>query len=154
MNRLLSTLALILGFATFAFTGCQTSGPTQVDRGYTAPAQPAKTQWQAAFSQAATPTKAVKHTAVRSDADVIFKSNQIKVSKSVLETASVGGTITYRIQIQALEDVSTVRVTETMPAGIQFKSARPTTSLSGNNASWVFPSMKQGKTQNIDVTVT
>ena len=150
MNRLLSTLALVLGFATLAFTGCQTPAPSQVDRGYSAPAQPAKTQWQAAPNQPAP----AKHVAVREDSDVIFKSNQIKVSKSVLESASVGGTIKYRIQIQALEDVSTVRVTETMPASIQFKSAKPTTSLSGNNASWVFPSMKKGKTQNIDVTVS
>ena len=155
MNRLLSTLTLILGFATLAFTGCQTPAPTQVDRGYTAPAQPAKTQWTSATSQPARSQPApVKHVASRSDSDVIFKSNQIKVSKSVIESASVGGSIKYRIQIQALEDVSTVRVTETIPAGIQFKSATPSASLAGNNASWVFPSMKQGKTQNIDVTVS
>ena len=155
MNRLSSLLALVLGFATFAFTGCQTPAPTQVDTSYKAPAQPAKTQWQVAPSSTSVAAKpAPKHTAVRVDSDVIFKTNQIQVTKTVLQPASVGGQIKYRIAINALDHVSTVRVTETIPAGIQFNSARPNASLSGNTASWVFPSMKRGKTQNIDVIVT
>lgn len=157
MNRLFSLITLALGFAAFAFTGCQTPAPTTIDRGYITPApiQPKTTQWQAAPSQATSVKRSpVKHTAVRSDSDVIFKSQQIQVTKTVLQPASVGGNIKYRIQIEALDDVSTVRVTETIPIGIQFKSATPNASLSGNNAAWVFPSMKRGKTQNIDVTVT
>jgi uncharacterized repeat protein (TIGR01451 family) len=165
MNRLFSLLTLILSFAAFAFTGCQTHSPSQVDRGYTAPAQPKTTQWQATTTQPKTtqwqsaPVQAtrpapVQQSASRNDSDVIFKSQQIKVSKSVLQAASVGGDVKYRIEIEALDDVNTVRVTETIPAGIQFKSARPSASLSGNNAMWVIPSMRKGQTQNIDITVT
>jgi uncharacterized repeat protein (TIGR01451 family) len=109
-----------------------------------------KTQWHAADTHVSTATGS---TAGKSS-DVILKTNQIKVTKTVLQSASVGGSIKYRIQIAALEDVSTVRIAETIPAGIQFKSATPNASISGNRAAWVFPSMKKGKTQNIDVTVT
>jgi len=155
MNRLSSLFALILGFAIFAFTGCQTPEPTRVDTGYTAPAQPAQTQWQAAPGSTSVAAKsAPKQAATHDDPDVIFKTNQIQVTKTVLQAASVGGQIKYRIAIKALDDVKTVRVTETIPSGIQFNAARPNASLSGNNAAWVFPSMQRGKTHNIDVTVT
>jgi uncharacterized repeat protein (TIGR01451 family) len=147
MNRLFSIFTVVLSFAAFALSGCQTAAPSKTASVYTAPA---KTTWQAASTQPAP----VKQTAVRNDSDVIFKTNQIKVTKTVLETASVGGTVKYRIELSALEDVNTVRITETIPAGILFKSATPSPKLSGNNAAWVFPSMEKGQTQNIDVTVT
>ena len=150
MNRLLSLFILALGFATLAFTGCQTAAPSKLKSGYTAPSQPAEAQWQAAPSQPAP----VKHVAVRNDSNVIFKSHQISVTKTVLQAASVGGSIKYRIELKALEDVGTVRITETMPSGIQFRSAKPAPSLSGNIAKWTAASMKQGNVQNIDVTVT
>jgi uncharacterized repeat protein (TIGR01451 family) len=150
MNRLFCLLTL--GFATVAFTGCQTSTPTQIDRGYSIPSQPKQTQWKAAVAQ---PTaKPVSLTDVRNDSDVIFKSNQIKVTKNVLKSASVGGSIKYRIQITALEDIGKVRVTENIPEGIQFKSASPNASRTGNSVAWSFPMMKKGHTQNIDVNVT
>lgn len=89
----------------------------------------------------------------RKSSDVIFKSNQIEVTKTVLEAASVGGKLKYRIAIKALDDVSTVRVTESIPAGVQFIASTPSSSFAGGNANWVFPSMSKGQTQNIDVTV-
>lgn len=143
------------------FTGCQTQIPTNTaDRGYTAPqikpSQPAQTQWRGAETSAPVVTQAPKFTAQPSRAsssDVIFKSNQISVTKSVLEQASVGGNLKYRIAIKALDDVSTVRVSESIPNGIQLVGATPSPSLSGANASWIFPSMRKGQTQNIDVTV-
>tara|TARA_B110000285_G_C15105403_1_gene607643 strand:- start:145 stop:1686 length:1542 start_codon:yes stop_codon:yes gene_type:complete len=151
MNHLFSLIALALGCVTFAFTGCQTLAPSQVDSGTIAPTQPQSAPWQAGSNQpVAVP---VTDTAVDGDSDVIFKTDQIKVSKTVLQPASVGGNIKYRIQIEALAELGTVRVTETIPAAIQFKSAKPSASLSSNYAAWVFPSMQKGSIHVIDVTV-
>jgi len=156
MNRLSSYITAALCLFALAFSGCQT-GPTQVDRGYTAPAQPAstQTQWRAANTSnttVSTPSKAVVATPNRGS-DVIMRTNQIKVTKRVLEAASVGGMLKYRITIEALDDVNNVRLTETMPAGVQFSSANPAASLAGANANWNFPTMRKGQSQNIDITV-
>ncbi|WP_269524085.1 DUF11 domain-containing protein [Coraliomargarita parva] len=152
MKRTSSLFGLCLGIFALAFTGCQTAAPTQVDRGYTAPSTPTKTTiWTAA--KPSTPKVATAVSAKPSSSNVIFRNNQIKVTKSVLQAGQVGGEVKYRIQIDALEDVGTVRVTETMPTGIQFTSADPVASLTGNSVRWTFPSMKKGQSQNIDVTV-
>jgi uncharacterized repeat protein (TIGR01451 family) len=155
MNRVFSLLAICLGISSLAFTGCQTVAPSPVARGYTAPSQPAKTQWRGADQSKPTPPAVGPNVTAASSnsSDVIMRTNQLKVTKAVLQPASVGGSFVYRIQIDALEDVSTVRVVETMPAGVQFSSATPVTPLLGNNATWTFPSMKKGQTQQIDVTV-
>jgi uncharacterized repeat protein (TIGR01451 family) len=139
------------------FSGCQTSAPTKsIDRGYSTPkSQPTQTQWQGVDKAKPTaPSSKVARVKASKSSDVIMRTNQIKVTKTVLQPASVGGPLKYRIQIAALDDVSTVRVSESIPAGVQFTSASPAASLSGGNASWVFPSMRKGQTQNIDVTVT
>ncbi|MGJ8649029.1 MAG: CARDB domain-containing protein [Opitutaceae bacterium] len=156
MKRLTTLLALCLSSFALAFTGCQTQGPSKtIDRGYTAPqSQPAQTQWQAAqTSKPVSVKQATRVQATKSASDVILKTNQIEVTKTVLEPASVGGLLKYRISIKALDDVGTVRVSETIPAGIQFISSNPAVSFNGSSANWTFPSMKRGQTQNIDVTV-
>jgi uncharacterized repeat protein (TIGR01451 family) len=153
-----SLLALILGFVLFAVTGCQTPEPTRVNPNYTAPTQSAATPPSGAQaapdSSAADVQPATAETTDAQSVEVIFNTNQIKVTKTVLEEASVGGIIQYRIQLHALEDVHRVRVTETMPEGIAFKSASPATSLTDNQVSWLFASIQQGSTQTIDVSVT
>jgi len=156
MKRLTTTLFATLSIFALAFTGCQTA-PTQVDRGYTAPAQPAstQTQWRGtnnASTTVSTPRQAIVATPSRGS-DVIMRTNQIKVTKRVLEAASVGGSLKYRITIEALDDVNNVRLTETIPAGVQFSSANPAASLAGNNANWNFASMRKGQSQDIDITV-
>ena len=85
--------------------------------------------------------------------DVTLRTQQIKVTKTVLQAASVGEDLQYRIRIEALEDVGTVRVTEEIPANVEFRSATPSATLSRGQASWAFPSMRKGTSQNIDVTV-
>lgn len=156
MNRLSSYLVPALSVLALAFSGCQTA-PTQAsqaDRGHTAPAQPApqQTQWYAATPSNKSANKPAA-TAPARGSDVVFKSNQIELTKTVLQTASVGGRLQYRIAIKALDDVNNVRVTESFPAGVQFGSANPPASLAGGTASWSFPSMRKGQSQNIDVTV-
>lgn len=151
MKRLTSTLFAALSIFALAFTGCQT-GPTQADRGYTAPAQPASTQTQWRAATASTPRQATVATPSRGS-DVIMRTDQIKVTKRVLEPASVGGMLKYRITVEALDNVNNVRITETIPAGIQFSSANPAASLAGSNANWSFASMRKGESQNIDITV-
>jgi len=154
------TLLITAGLSLLAllFSGCQTapSQVTQADTGYTTPSQPTTsgTQWRPA-SEVTRPAQAIPaRTANQSSgsSNVIFKSNQIKVTKTVLQEASVGGDLVYQIRIEALEDVNNVRVVEAIPAGVQFSSANPPASLSGGNASWNFPGMKKGATQNISVT--
>ena len=149
MNRLSSYLLAGLGVFALAFTGCQTA-PTQVDKGYTSPAQPAstETQWYAATPSNQAPKKATSSRG----SDVIFKSNQIEVSKRVVDAASVGGMLKYEISIKALDDINNVRVTEAFPAGVRFTSATPSGARAGNNVSWTFPSMNKGQTQTIDIT--
>ncbi|MFO8027873.1 MAG: DUF11 domain-containing protein [Opitutales bacterium] len=159
MKRLSLLTTSGLSLLALLFAGCQTA-PTQVtqpDRGYTAPAQPepTETQWRPASEV----TRPAQDTPARTSSkqstgssDVIFKSHQIKVTKTILEQASVGGDLVYRIRIEALEDVNNVRVTEDIPEGVQFSSADPSASLSGGNASWNFPGMKKGDTQDIEVT--
>jgi uncharacterized repeat protein (TIGR01451 family) len=97
-------------------------------------------------------TRATAPTSTRGS-DVIFQSNQIRVTKTVVEEASVGGDLIYRISIEALDEVKNVRVVETIPGGVRFLSANPPASLSGNNASWSFPSMRRGDREQIMVTV-
>ncbi len=150
MNRFSHLFALVLGFATLAFSACQVTAPSRVHRSpNVAPQASTAMIGQPAANQAAPAAQSTP----RHDANTIFKSKQIKVSKTILQEASVGGEIKYRIQLKALEDIQTVRVTETMPAGIQFKSATPASAVSGNNVSWVFSAMKQGQIQDIDLTV-
>jgi uncharacterized repeat protein (TIGR01451 family) len=155
------SVLLAAGFSLVAllFSGCQTapSAATPSDTGYTTPSQPATTgtQWRPA-SEVTRPTQAAPaRTTAKSSgsSDVIFKSNQIKVTKTVLQETSVGGDLIYQIRIEALEDVNNVRVVEAIPSGVQFSSANPPASLSGGNASWNFPSMKRGDDQTIRVTV-
>jgi uncharacterized repeat protein (TIGR01451 family) len=72
----------------------------------------------------------------------------------VLDAASVGGALKYRISIEAKDDLQNVRVTEAFPAGVSFTSASPAGSRAGNNVSWSFASLRKGKTQNINITCT
>lgn len=155
MNRSSIIATSCLSLVALFFSGCQTA-PTQVDSGYTTPAQPTttQTQWRPA-SEVTKPIQAKPaRTSKSSDSsNVIFKSNQIKVTKTILEQASVGGDLVYRIHIEALDEVKNVRVVEAIPSGVRFSSANPPASLAGGNASWNFPSMSRGDTQNIEVTV-
>ncbi|HAV12474.1 MAG TPA: hypothetical protein DCX06_03105 [Opitutae bacterium] len=156
MTRVFSHLAVFLGSFVLLFTGCQTQVPSQTtDSGYTAAkTQPAQTQWRGTTTSAPAVTATPKFQATPTkSSDVIFKSNQISVTKTILEPASVGGNLKYRISIKALDDVSTVRVTESMPNGVQFISSTPSAHRAGANAQWEFPSMRKGQTQTIDVTV-
>lgn len=160
MTRLIHLLTLCLCSLALFVTGCQTQVPTRTaDRGYTAPvSKPATTQWRGAETSApvkieAKRSKTSKPAKVVKSKDVILKTNQIEVNKTILQPASVGGNLKYRIAIKALDDVSTVRVTESIPSGVQFISSNPSTSLRGGSASWIFPSMRKGQTQNIDITV-
>jgi len=152
MNRfsLLATCCFTL--LAIVFSGCQTPPTQTTGSGYTTPSQPVKkeTQWRPAGN-----TPPIQATTVKSTgkSELIFKSNQIEVTKTILEQASVGGDLVYRIRIKAADEVKNVRVVEAIPAGVQFTSATPPASLSGTMASWNFPSMRRGDTQDITVTV-
>lgn len=151
MNRFSILTTCCLSWLALIFAGCQTA-PTQVDPGYTAPPLPTDTQSQSRPEATIAPEKSPSAT-VRSS-DVIFQSDQIKVTKAILRQASVGGELLYRIRIEALDDVKHVRVIEAMPSGVRFGSANPPASLADGNATWNFPRMTRDDIQNIEVTVT
>ncbi|MFP4068972.1 MAG: CARDB domain-containing protein [Opitutales bacterium] len=157
MKRSPLLFACLAALTAVLFSGCQTAAPSQADRGYTAPStpsQPREQTWSVA-KPSARPARTTADAPAPSqgDKDIIFRNNQIEVTKTVLQEGQVGGDIRYRIAIQALEDVGTVRVIETMPEGIQFGSASPVGSRAGDDVSWSFPSMSKGENRNIDVTV-
>lgn len=152
MNRL--PLYLVSAFSVFAlaFTGCQTA-PTQVDKGSSAMPQAASSQTDLYADNVSNGNPSHVAPAVQGGSDVIFKSHQVEVTKRVLEPASVGGMFKYRITIEALDDVNNVRLTESIPTGIEFSSAIPAAALADGNASWSFPSMRKGDRQDVDITV-
>jgi uncharacterized repeat protein (TIGR01451 family) len=159
MNRIFSLATVSLGLLALLFSGCQTP-PTQIDTGYTTPTQPSQpsrseTQWRPAQASTTAPIQATRPAATISTrgSDVVFKSNQIRVTKTLVEEASVGGDLVYRIEIEALDDVKNVRVVESIPSGVTFISATPPASRSGRNTSWNFPSMQRGDRERIVVTV-
>jgi uncharacterized repeat protein (TIGR01451 family) len=87
------------------------------------------------------------------DSDVVFRTAQIKVTKELLAAGAVGEEVRYAIAVEALEDIGTVRIAETLPAGIVFSGARPAAQRVGNEVRWTFPSMNKGETRTIEVTV-
>ena len=149
MNRFLSTLTfLIFSTAAFLNTGCQTADSIEVND---VPSSEMSTETETAQEQ---PIAAKPTTVTVSDlSDNILETHQIRVAKTLLEAAPVGGTIRYQIKVYALKDVGPVRVTETMPDGIKFKSATLKAKRSGKDITWIFPSIRSGQTLSIEVTV-
>ena len=136
MKRSLSIFTIVLAStAAFLSTSCQTTDSNQANTS----------------STESSPEK-VEPTPVNSD--IILKTSQIEVTKYLLHKAPVGDKTRYRIQVQALKDIGTVRVNETIPENIKFESATPSASLSQGRASWTFPSMRRGQIRSIDVVVT
>jgi uncharacterized repeat protein (TIGR01451 family) len=147
MKYIVSLFAL--GALLFGLSGCQTAAPTRVN----ADDRPATIQRAQPITPATTATvqAPVRFTSSESS-DVILKTNQIRVTKTVLQQASVGKDLKYRIQIKALDDISTVRVTENIPTGLKYLSSDPAGSFVNNTAKWTFTSMAKDQVQNIDVT--
>lgn len=110
------------------------------------------TQTAGALVQKPKPVEAIPPKTVITP-DNVLETHQIKVTKTLLEAAAVGGEVRYQIKIYALKDVSAVRVTETIPEGIEFISATPTAERSGKDATWIFPSINRGQTRSINVSV-
>ena len=131
----------------FGFTGCQTAAPTRAGANYV---PPTKTQTVQPTAVAAS----VERFTPKETSDVILRTNQIRVTKTVLQEASVGQDLKYRIQILALEDVSTVRVSESIPESIKFGSSEPASSYADGTISWIFASMAKDQVQNIDISAT
>lgn len=149
MNRFLSTLTFLL-FSTTALvnTGCQTADPLEANS-----ATPLEASTEITFVQEQ-PMAAESTSGAASDAaGNILETHQIRVTKTLLEIAPVGGKIRYQIEVYALKNVGPVRITETMPDGIEFKSATPEAKRSGKDVTWVFPSMSSGQTVSIEVAV-
>ena len=178
MTRPFSPLAPLFAAVLIALTGCQTSAPTRIDEGQSGSYQPpaserpgetrrsGETRWRGVddrstparpsgggAASSASSRSARASAEPRGNSNVILRTNQIEVTKTVTQPASVGGDLKYRIRVEALEDVGTVRVTERIPGGIRFGSADPAASLSGGEAVWTFPSIPKGGERTIDVTV-
>jgi uncharacterized repeat protein (TIGR01451 family) len=148
MNRHSYYLYAGLSVIALALAGCQTP-PTQVDRDDNRLAQPTSAETR---PNAETPINPAPEETESENPAVIFKSQQIEVSKRVVDAASVGGVLKYEISIKALDDINNVRVNEVFPNGVRFISADPSSNNTGNNVSWTFPSMSKDQIQKIDVT--
>ncbi len=133
-----------VGIATisFALIGCQTQVPTSSNQGYITPNQSKEIVLTPADNQpTVTPTPAT------------FKSNQLEVTKTLLEPGQVGDNVTYRIAVKALDDLKNVHIFAKLPEDIEFISAKPAATHTENEIQYTFPSMKSGRTQNVDVTI-
>ena len=149
MNRFLSTLTFFLfSAAALVNTGCQTTDSLEVNN-----ASSTETSIQIEPVQEQPFAAELKTTSVSDISDNILETHQIRVTKTLLEAAPVGGKIRYQINIYALKNVGPVRVTETMPDGIEFKSATPGAKRSGKDITWIFPSINSGQTLSIEVAV-
>lgn len=90
-----------------------------------------------------------------STGSTIFNSDACRVEKQVLEsTGRVGETVRYRIRIQANDELSQVRILETIPAGVNIVETSPAPGENSANARlWVFSNMARGTTQDIIISV-
>ena len=155
MNRSFSIFTIILtSIVAFLFTSCQIPVALQTDTsspGYSDPRANTGKQVNPIKPTDVGPTSEIAETPIQSN--LILKTEQIEVTKLLLQSASVGDEALYRIRVRAFRDIGTVRINETIPEGVEFQSATPSASLSGNEASWTFPSMRSGQVQSIDVFV-
>ena len=136
-----SILTVYIAVISFAFTGCQTLAPTASGLGHTAQDPSEETTFNASGSIS------------EISPEVVFSSDQLKVTRITLEEGPVGGSTFYRINIRALDDVKNVRISQILPDEIQFTSSKPSATRTGNTIEWIFSSMKSGDNQTIDVTV-
>lgn len=100
-----------------------------------------------------TPEAATTVVSVENASDKALATGQIKVTKTLLQAAPVGGEVRYRIDLQALQDLKSVRVTEIIPDGIKFNSAEPMANLSDDEASWIFSYIGKDVTRSIEISV-
>ena len=150
MNRFFSILAFLIFSATApVITGCNTTNTPETNN-----ASSPEVAIQTADTPVQNPRTAEIEPAVAQDiADNILETHQIRVTKTLIKAAPVGDEVRYQIEVYALKDVGPVRVTEIIPDGIEFKYATPGAKRSGNEITWIFPSIIKGQTASIDVTV-
>ena len=156
MNRCFSILTFFFfSAAVTVFTSCRTITPSQFIDAEDEPGQLlfATPVQDVPVEQTQVEVPAPESTDVPEESPNLLKTNQIEVTKTLIKAASVGDETLYRIEIHALEDVDSVRVTESIPKSLAFKSATKGASFSGNDVIWTFPSMKRGQKKSIDVVV-
>ena len=167
MNRVSSLFALSAALVSLILTGCETAAPTQSTGTSTRTAASTssnttrtETIWKAAPDQSqknlvtATPTSSASVvTTPAPSSDVIMRTDQLEVTKTLIQPGQVGEEVRYRIELRALREVKNVRVTESMPEHVEFISARPAASKAGQDVSWNFAKIESGSSKTIDVTV-
>ena len=165
MKRASSLLTLCAALASLAFTGCETAQPTQATAATPSTSTASsntttsKTVWTAVPSDSTKPaaipeTKVTPATSAKTDnSDVIMRTDQLKVTKTVIQPGQVGDEIRYRIELYALANVKNVRVTESLPEHVEFISGKPAASRAGSDVSWNFGKINSGDTRKIEVTV-
>ena len=153
MNRFFSVLTLaLLSATTLVTTSCKTTDSPEADgAAASALSEPSSRETNAPARTAPMRPETASGDNVSSE---LLKTHQIKVTKTLLQAAPVGEEMRYQIDIVALKDVGPVRVTEIIPDSVEFKSATPSAKRTGNEVTWIFPSIDQGQTRSIDVSVT
>ena len=83
-----------------------------------------------------------------------MRTDQLKVTKTVIQAGQVGEEVRYRIELYALAKVKNVRVTESLPQHVDLTiSGKPAASRTGSDVSWNFAQINRGESRKIDVTV-
>jgi len=160
MNRFFSILTLLFFSASAAvFTSCQSSTPSQVeDKTYDDfPGQLFEVMLPEETPAVSEPveTKTIIQEVTSTDGKPvsILKTHQIEVTKTLIKSAPVGGDTRYKIEITALEDLAAVRLTESIPQSLKFKSGTKGATPSGDDLIWTFTSMKRGQTKSIEIVL-
>lgn len=83
----------------------------------------------------------------------LFKTDQVEISKELIQSGQVGDVIRYTLEIYVKKDLQGLRVSETVPEAVRFLTSKPTATKEGSTYFWDFGSLAAGDTQEISVSV-
>ncbi|MCC5806473.1 MAG: DUF11 domain-containing protein [Opitutales bacterium] len=97
----------------------------------------------------------VAQAAQPSDSEsVVYDGPLFRVIKEVISTGQVGSDFTYRIRVEAKENLANIRVHEELPDNVRFTRSSPSPSEEdGQNLLWAYDRQSAGSSRTFDVTV-
>lgn len=131
-----------------SFAGCQTTLPSESTISYPTNIQALPLDNSIAIESMAPIDEAVIETPLP-QAQSIFENNQISVHKKLLEPNQVGAEILYEIQIQVLQDLAHLSITESLPENLSLAKTQPIATRSGQQLNWDFHDLKAGTKESI-----
>jgi len=157
MNRFFSIFSfMLLSVSPLVITSCNIINAPEADGAYSSrvSVQRVETPVKVVPVQQTKSVEASAETVAEGNSAKILETEQIKVTKTLNKDASVGSEVRYKIDIQALEDIGAVRLTELIPEGIELNYSTPDAKRSGNTILWTFPPIDKGQTHSVEIAVT